>query len=69
MAELTIQRMIILVEIEDKTIHQVILNKKEESWVTAAIAGITDGIKISEQNVDGLSFVSGKAEKNNVETG
>ena len=68
MAELTIQRMIVLIETEDKSIHQVVLTKKEERWMTAAIAGITGGIKVTKEKLDGVYFVSGKAEKNNVET-
>ena len=58
MAELTVQRIVVLVETEDNSIHQVVLNKKEESWLAAAIAGITGGIKVTEAKLEGLSFES-----------
>ena len=65
MAELNIDRLFVLVSLDDESVHQVVLTDKEESWMIAALSGVTGGIKISEHELEGIKFVSGK-DKNNV---
>jgi len=59
MAVMTVERMIILVEIEDKTIHPVALTKEQEAKVLWLLEQLCGGkILLRKQTIEGIIFVS-----------